>query len=677
MASFADLRRQANLDISALAIVLSVKPEAIEEWEIGASRVPASVMQSLRILAQVPGPDVSLMDLERQESARPGRGKRVLSFFTGCGGLDLGFEQAGFETVYATDIDAESCKTLRLNLGRYFNPGMTVERADIIELKPQSLPKDIDLVIGGPPCQSFSASGRRAGGAAGRLDQRGRLFEAYCAIIKHVRPKAFLFENVRGILGTNKGEDWKAIVAAFGRLGYTLSYRLLDALDYGAPQQRERMFLVGHQLGHPFLFPEPTHGPDSPHGTPHVTAGQAFRNIRETENLDDLKLQGGKYSHLLPLVPPGQNYLYFTAKRGYPRPIFAYRSRFSDFLYKANPEAPVKTIIASPGKYTGPLHWDNRYFSLQEYMRLQGFPDDFQFSGNRADVIRQIGNSVSPHIAHQLALAIAKQVFDAPSIVRLLDPNRVLSFDSRKGAKAQKTRAMHRAIVKRVPATTPSPFFTPAVYDSVEEVNGIHGVRANVHASVGPHGVALRVETDRSGEPFAKMVLAIRQASAIDVPELQVTVSSFGRDPGTSQAMWNAVDEWVRRSSGFHSLFELYGHFTEPHPLFSIIEYKAISLHPVARFAEHAANFKNCSRYFPKSHLVSLFSRTLGTDSFNEIAAYLREYRFDIRSRETNIAIAHDAYMVAYPFNLPGRRQMNFRVHNRVDEGTAVTLAAV
>src|SRR5690606_10303013 len=154
---------------------------------------------------------------------RPGESLRVLSFFTGCGGLDLGFEQAGFETVYATDIDPDSCDTLRLNLGRHFNAGMSIEQADIISLDPKTLPKGIDLVIGGPPCQSFSASGRRAGGAAGRLDQRGRLFEAYCNIIEHVRPKAFVFENVRGILGTNKGEDWKAIILAFGELGYTIS----------------------------------------------------------------------------------------------------------------------------------------------------------------------------------------------------------------------------------------------------------------------------------------------------------------------------------------------------------------------------------------------------------------------------------------------------------------------
>jgi len=602
------------------------------------------------------------------KTEKPGVGRRILSFFTGCGGLDLGFEQAGFETVYATDIDQDSCNTLRMNLGRYFNKDMVIEQGDILTIKPKSLPKNIDLVIGGPPCQSFSASGRRAGGAAGRLDERGRLFEAYCNIIKNVKPKAFVFENVRGILGTNKGEDWKEITKAFGKLGYTISYRLLDALDYGAPQQRERMFLVGHQLETPFLFPEPTHGPDSFCKRVHVATGKAFEGIIEDEDLNTLRLSEGKYSHLLPLVPPGDNYLHFTAQRGYPRPIFAYRSRFSDFLYKANPETPVKTIIASPGKYTGPLHWDNRYFSVREYMRLQGFPDDFRFSGNRADIIRQIGNSVSPHIAYQLARAIAAQIFEADIPVRLLAPDRVLSFDSRKGAKARKTRAMHCTIVKQAPFGDQRPFFTPTNYTAREESAGIHAIQAKVCAKVRTNGVSLRVNTDDSDNVFAKMELAVRQSGGSDAAALKLNVTGYGRDPGTIQAMWNAVDEWVRRSSDFHSLFELYGHFTEPHPLFSVVSFTAISCHPVAIFAKHAADFSNCSRYFPKSQLISLFSPVLKTKSFSEIADYLRCYRFDIRSKETNIAIGHDHYMVAYPFNLPARRQMNFKVRHREED---------
>jgi DNA (cytosine-5)-methyltransferase 1 len=594
----------------------------------------------------------------------PGAGKRVLSFFTGAGGLDLGFEQAGFETVYATDHDPDSCETLRLNAGKHLNPNIIIECTDILGIEPSFLPEDIDLVIGGPPCQSFSASGRRAGGAAGRLDQRGNLFQAYCRIIAKVQPKAFVFENVRGILGTNKGEDWRAIVAEFGKLGYSISYRILDALDYGAPQQRERMFLVGHKLGREFLFPEPTHGPDSLTGQPHISAGEALHGVKQTEKLDDLRLDNGKYSHLLAEVPPGQNYLYFTAKRGHARPVFAYRSRFSDFLYKASPDLPIKTLIASPGKYTGPLHWDNRYFSISEYKRLQGFPDDYVVSGKRADIIRQIGNSVSPKIAYQLALAIAAQLWDQPSTVRLLDTSKVLSFDKRKGAKARSTRDMHTAVADNKSANK-SAFFKPIKFVTRVEPCELSLGKKNVSATVDLEGANLRVDADGSGQLFARMTLLIDQAlpnKAKAPSPLQLSVEAYGATPGTAQLMWNAVDDWVRRTSNFHSVFELYGHFTEPHPLFRVVKFEIFSNHPVALFAKHAANFKNCSTYFPKKQLVDLFSRAVGSSDFGKIATYLRSFRFDIRSKETNIAIREGYYMVAYPFNLPARRQMNFRV---------------
>ena len=624
---------------------------------------------------------------------RPATGLKVMSFFTGAGGLDLGFEQAGFETVYATDLDPDSCRTLLLNVGTYFSKNIVVENANICVLNFKTLPNPVDLIIGGPPCQSFSASGRRAGGASGRLDQRGQLFESYCKIIDHVRPKAFVFENVRGILATNRGNDWKAIVHEFQLLGYKLSFRVLDALDYGAPQQRERLFLVGHQLNNEFLFPEPTHGPDSPSRESHVTAGKALEGITEDEDVSSLRLVDGKYAHLLPLVPPGQNYLFFTSKRGYPNPIFAYRSRFSDFLYKADPKTPIKTLIASPGKYTGPLHWDNRYFSVREYMRLQGFPDGYKFSGSREDAIRQIGNSVSPMIAYRLALAIANQVFGRAANVGLLANKSVLTFDMRKGVKAQKTRKLHAEVAKNSRELSTA-LFALASYRATVTPSVLSPEVENVCATVHGRIVTIKVCTDRSKLPFARMTLALSEAvplngkqqgvlpfpgvglrtnakSKEEIPQespVILRIEGFGEGPSTIQAMWNAVDDWVMRSSTFHSLFELYGHFTEPYPMFSVKEFEVFTNHPIATFAKHAAEFSNCSRYLPKNHLVSLFGSLLKTTDFTTIASFLRTFRFDIRSKETNLAIDADKYMVAYPFTLPNRRQMNFSLHFRTSD---------
>ncbi len=666
--SFSSLRQRAGVSLLEIASEWSVSEAEAKAWEQGTALPPVHVRQALKTLASFNSvPASRLIDI--QTRALPGAGRRVLSFFTGGGGLDLGFEAAGFETVYATDIDADSCKTLETNIGKALNANLIVERADIRAIDPTCLPRNIDLIIGGPPCQSFSASGRRAGGAAGRLDDRGTLFEAYCSIIAAVTPAAFVFENVRGILGTNKGEDWKAIVAEFSRLGYVISYRLLDALDYGAPQQRERMFLVGHRLTSTFLFPRPTHGPDSIDGNAHTTAGQALAGIVEDEDLTALAMATGKYAHLLPLVPPGQNYLHFTAKRGYPRPIFAYRSRFSDFLYKADPEAPVKTIIASPGKYTGPLHWDNRYLSMREYKRLQGFPDDYAFHGTRDSVIRQIGNSVSPKVAEQLALAVAAQIFGSNVDVPLIDAHHTLSFDKRKSAKAKTTRQMHAAVAAKAEFEVTSSFL-PKSYEAAVEPSPF-GAKPNVCATHTGGCVRLDVKGDTSDSLFARMRIDVGTAH---VP-LPLDIVVRGECAGSIQTMWNAVDDWVRRSSDFHSLFELYGHFTEPHPIFSVASFEPVSQHPIAQFAAHAADFGNCSRYFPKDHLVALFGETLETDSFADIATYLRRFRFDIRSHETNIAIDPESYMVAYPFTLPARRQMNFSVRQRLPKNASLQAA--
>ena len=181
------------------------------------------------------------------------KGIRTLSLFSGGGGLDIGFEQAGFEILFATDFDHDCCETLRQNRGNTLPEKLVVAEQDITTMDFSILPDNIDMIIGGPPCQTFSASARRAGGAAGKLDKRGNLFESYVEVVRKVQPKAFLFENVRGILGTNKGKDFEDIVSAFAAEGYTIEHRILDAEDYGIPQQRERMFIVGHRLNKPFL----------------------------------------------------------------------------------------------------------------------------------------------------------------------------------------------------------------------------------------------------------------------------------------------------------------------------------------------------------------------------------------------------------------------------------------
>lgn len=587
-------------------------------------------------------------------------GIRTLSLFSGGGGLDIGFEKAGFEILFATDFNHECCETLKLNRGNTLSENLIVEQADITTMDYSILPDNIDMIIGGPPCQTFSASARRAGGASGKLDERGNLFECYVEIVHRLQPKAFLFENVRGILGTNKGQDFKDIVSAFAAEGYTIEYRILDAEDYGVPQQRERLFIVGHRLDKKFLYPKPIYGPDSTNNAPYLKVGEVIADIQLTrQDKIETTFEGGKYASLLPLVPPGSNYLHFTAKRGYPNPIFAYRSRFSDFLYKANPETCVKTLIASPGKYTGPLHWDNRYLTVSEYKRIQGFPDEHVFFGDRVAQIRQIGNSVCPKIAYYMALAIKEQIFGIPTGIEYIDANYVLSFDKRKGQKAQKTRALHETVAVKRQKNAVS-CFTPCDFETYVDPSSII-MENNVNVSHENNQVTINVICSDTENVEAILILEISDSVAQKKP-ITLRVIVKGNDEQDIQTMWNAVDAWVKKCSSFRSLIELYGHFTEPHPIFKVIDFEVKTNLPAFQFAKYYMDFAKCGVYEDKSVLLSLWKDKFKTEKFVELARILRSYRYDIRCHETNIAIPQGVYMVAYPFALPFDKQMNFCV---------------
>lgn len=357
---------------------------------------------------------------------------KTLSLFSGVGGLDIAFHDAGFRINCALEIDERFATTLQSNTvaGGYLD-GTEILCQDIRQFQPSQSEK-IDFIIGGPPCQSFSAAGRRAAGVQGTQDQRGSLFEEYARILKILKPKGFLFENVYGITGAEGGRAWLSIQKAFRDAGYFLSFRILDAADYGVPQHRERMFIVGTR-DEIFQFPAPTHGPDSLDDIPQICAERAIFGAGVTDQERIAKIKG-RFGHLLEQIPSGLNYSFFTEKMGHPNPIFGWRSKFSDFLYKADPDVPIRTLKAQGGQYTGPFHWDNRPFSIQELKRLQTIPDKYIINGSRQVAIHQIGNSVAPQLARILALSILEQIFKIvlPSKIPVLQSNEVLSFRKRK-----------------------------------------------------------------------------------------------------------------------------------------------------------------------------------------------------------------------------------------------------
>lgn len=353
----------------------------------------------------------------------------AISLFSGGGGLDIGFHDAGFNIIECNELEPKFAATLQKNatLGGRLH-GSRIVCQDVRDYMPSV--SHADFIIGGPPCQTFSAAGARANGVNGTDDDRGNLFLEYARILDQIKPVGFLFENVYRIVGAQGGKPWKQIQAAFRDIGYTLHWRILDAADYGVPQFRERLIIVGLREGS-YKFPIPTHGPDSPDKHPYYTAGESIKGIVPSECKVGI---GGRHGHLLNDIPPGLNYSFYTERMGHPTPLFSWRSKFSDYLYKADPNTPVRTVKAQGGQYTGPFSWENRPFSVEELKRLQTFPDNYDISGSRQTIIHQLGNSVPPQLARVLALSILDQVFKRilPFPVGVMEESQQLKFRSRK-----------------------------------------------------------------------------------------------------------------------------------------------------------------------------------------------------------------------------------------------------
>lgn len=364
---------------------------------------------------------------------------KVISLFTGVGGLDFGFEAAGFETRVAVELDSVCCSTIRLNRD------WAVLEGDIHNISSRQILKagklksgEADVLIGGPPCQPFSKSGYWARGDALRLDDpRADTLSAYLRVLRDTRPKALLLENVYGLAYKGKDEGLERILSGIEQINretgtnYRPQWGVLDAASYGVPQHRERVFIIAGREGQHFEFPAATHGQvvdlfgDGKRCEPFRTAWDALGDLPENLNDPDLRM-GGKWADLLPSIPEGENYLHHTP-RGRGKPLFGWRTRYWSFLLKLAKDRPSWTIQAQPGSAIGPFHWRNRKLSAQELCRLQTFPDGLLFECGRTQVQKLLGNAVPSLLAEVLAREICTQILGKKpkgKRLKLLPPRR-------------------------------------------------------------------------------------------------------------------------------------------------------------------------------------------------------------------------------------------------------------
>jgi DNA (cytosine-5)-methyltransferase 1 len=350
--------------------------------------------------------------------------RSVISLFTGIGGLDFGFEAAGFHTAAAVELDPVCRNAIADNRGwpvaeqdgRFDIATITTDRLlEVAALEAEA----VDMLIGGPPCQPFSKSGYWHSGDSKRLlDPRANTIAAFLRIVDEIRPRAFLLENVQGFAFRGKAEGLALVVEGLRKINrrhgtsYQLSWATLNSADFGAPQLRKRVFLVASREGIRFKFPAATHSaPEvAVNGTPRYrTAWDAIGDLPEPDNLSQYHV-GGRWGKLLPSIPEGQNYLWHTP-RGGGRPIFAWRSRYWTFLLKLAKTQPAWTVQASPGTATGPFHWQNRRLTADELCRLQTLPEGLKLRCSHREAYRMIGNAVPSLLAELLAREIRIQLF--------------------------------------------------------------------------------------------------------------------------------------------------------------------------------------------------------------------------------------------------------------------------
>lgn len=339
----------------------------------------------------------------------------VIDLFCGCGGLSLGFEHAGYNLLLGIDMWKDALITYEHN-----HKNGNTYCADLANLKAEDVEEKIghqqvDVIIGGPPCQGFSIAGKRIVD-----DERNSLYKSFVRMVAHFKPKAFLMENVPNILSIGEGVVRESILKDFTDLGYTVNYKVCLAADYGVPQNRRRAIFIGLLNGESFEFPEATiETPvtcreaisDLPYDT--IPEGGAYPTEPQSEyqklmrkdstgvHNHDITIHTAKTQEIIAMVPDGGNYKDLPLELQNTRKVHIAWTRL-------NSSRPSITIDTGHNHH---FHYEyNRVPTARESARFQSFPDSFVFIGNKTSKLKQIGNAVPPLMAEAIAKALKEQL---------------------------------------------------------------------------------------------------------------------------------------------------------------------------------------------------------------------------------------------------------------------------
>lgn len=330
---------------------------------------------------------------------------KVVDLFAGVGGLSMGFDDNGFVTVMANDFDQDAANTFKLN-----HPHVKFIDGDVAKIDEQLIRNtigdtEIDVLMGGIPCQSFSMAGRRIRkGIDHSDDPRHFLYREYFRLLDIMKPRVAIIENVKGILSSHGGEIMKEILISFENRGYEADYRLLDASDYGIPQARQRVVIIANRINQENIFPD-KHDKKIP-------VGDALKNIPESAKNHEKRYLSGKTLERVRLIKPGQNWTFLPIE-------MQTKSIHSGAYGRIDPTKPSKTLTTrfdtpSVGYVTHPD--EDRTLTVREGARIQTFPDSFVFTGARMQQYKQVGNAVPVKLGYELSKGIKRMLDNSSSM---------------------------------------------------------------------------------------------------------------------------------------------------------------------------------------------------------------------------------------------------------------------